>query len=702
MAVFAFLCLAEKDNPVPRSLLLPLLVLVGIAAGALVPASGLAQSGGPEPLEPGPIEPGTLAVLDRALTDLAEGRSGDARTTADRLADPVARSLVAWFDYRRPTTEATFLQIADFLESHADWPEQGRLRVHGEQKLRDQTVSPARLIRHFERFPALTRFGRTAHIEALMKAGRTDEARDLTRAVWIDTDFPASAEREFREDFGHFIRPEDHIARLDRLAWDAEGRQIERMGRLVPEEHRRLADARLALRRLAPGVDARIARVPERLRDHPGLVYERARWRRLKGRDESARELLWRQGGGTEWPLVGIARDRFWIERHYHVRDALRAGAVSDAYTIARAHGFESGIAFAQGEFLAGWTALRFLADADQALGHFRELHDGVGTPISRARGAYWAGRAAETAGREREAVEWYERAARHGFTFYGQLAAHALDRTPTLTLGPQPTPAQLAGILKRPLGRAATMLALIDRPEEAEDFLRTLGVTLDGAGDRIAAIRHAREIGLPGLSVALARFAAAKGVVSLPDAFPVTGLVDPGQPERALVHAVIRQESLFDPDAISRAGARGMMQILPATAEQEARRQGIAFSRTRLLTDPDYNIRLGRGYLQSLIERYDGSYTLAIAAYNAGPGRVDRWIESFGDPRTAEVDPVDWIEMVPFSETRNYVQRVLEGLTVYRMKLDEPPRAETPETARAVWCLTACAAVADPEAPVR
>ncbi|MCR9254592.1 MAG: lytic transglycosylase domain-containing protein [Alphaproteobacteria bacterium] len=642
------------------------------------------------------IRPADLVLLDRALKAVEKNRIADAERQKSRLDDGLARDLVAWFDYRRPRTKASFEEIASFLERNGDWPETGRLRVHAEQKLPGDKVQPERLLRFFDRYPALTRFGRTAHIEALTATGATAEATALIRRVWIETNFPSTAERAFRQAYGDTLRREDHIARLDRLAWDAKGRQIERMRRLVPQAQHLLADARLALRQLSPGVDGKIARVPQDLRSHPGLVFERARWRRLKGRNESARDLLWNNAES------GAAIRAFWRERHFHVRDALHEGAVSQAYVIAKGHGFESGLPFAQGEFLAGWTALRFLMEPNQALGHFIQLFEGVSTPISRSRAAYWAGRAAEAAGLESEAVGWYERAARHGTTFYGQLAAHTLNRTPPIQAGPKPTPAQISGILKRPLGRGATMLTLIDRRDLAEDFMRALGLGLNQAGDRIAAIRYARELGLPGLSVALARSAASDGIVSLEDAFPVSGLIDPGNPEPALVHAIIRQESLFDPRAVSGAGARGLMQILPATARQEAKRQGLGFSRTRLLADPEYNIRLGRGYLQGLLERYDGHYAMAIAAYNAGPGRVEQWIQEFGDPRRPDVDVIDWIELIPFSETRNYVQRVLEGLTVYRMTLDDPPLAEDPALARAVWCLTGCERVFSSEEPIR
>lgn len=601
-------------------------------------------------------------------------------------ADETVRDTIAWVAYRHPNSKASFESLAVFAERHPDWPTLGRIRINAEQALEKETIRARRLVSFFGRFPALTRAGKVAHLKALQELGRFPQVVLMARQVWGETDFTAAAQRSFLKDFSAALRPEDHAARLDRLVWDAEGRQVSRMAKLVPGRLNRLAEARLALRRSSGNVDRLISKVPDDLQGHPGLVFERARWRRLKGRDEAARAVLW------EHPEAGHADTRFWRERRYHVRGALQDGAISQAYVIAQAHGFERGLPFAEGEFLAGWVALRFLAEPERALGHFTRLYEGVGSAISLSRAAYWAGRAADAIGDGDAATGWYGKAASYRFAFYGQLARAALAEAPPPPPQIRVTPEDVAALAKHPMARAAEHLLSVNADDEAAQFLRALEKVTERPVEKVALVRLTRSMRMKPLSIALARAAAADGVVSRPDAFPVLRGVGPGKPEAALVHGIIRQESLFDVGAVSRAGALGLMQLLPGTAKQQARILGVKFSQPDLTVDGSYNVQLGRGYLQGLIDRYDGFYPMAIAAYNAGPGRVDRWIREFGDPRHAEVDVIDWIEMIPFSETRNYVQRVLEGLTMYRgLFNDDTPTPIDARQAKGFWCLEGC-----------
>jgi soluble lytic murein transglycosylase len=419
---------------------------------------------------------------------------------------------------------------------------------------------------------------------------------------------------------------------------------------------------------MAPGVDAAIAAVPSELRTDPGLIFERARWRQRKDRHDDVVELL-------DPPISDAPHaERWWALRHWAARTALDKGDISVAYRIAAHHGLDAGLGFAEGEWLAGWIALRWLREPSTALPHFTRLYEGVKTPVSRARGAYWAGRAAEAAGARENARVWYETAARNLTTYYGQLAAERLSANFFLALPRPPQPSNIAarGFARDELVGAVKRLAQHGHAARIDPLFAALlerAVTADRA--QLTA-DLAANVGRADLAVRTARQARREGII-LPDhLYPVIELpeaVDLKAGTEALVLAIVRQESGFDPSAVSRAGARGMMQLMPATARQMARRLNLDPGR-HSLSDPTFNLTVGSAYMRRLVRRYDGSLLLAVAAYNAGPGRLNAWLKRYGDPRHAHIDPVDWVETLPIAETRNYVQRVFEGLIVYRHRL--------------------------------
>jgi soluble lytic murein transglycosylase len=362
---------------------------------------------------------------------------------------------------------------------------------------------------------------------------------------------------------------------------------------------------------------------------------------------------------------------RWWPMRRWAARRALDAGDISVSYRIAAGHGLTAGLGFAEGEWLAGWIALRWLREPATALPHFTRLHAGVTTPVSRARGAYWAGRAAEAAGRDADARVWYETAARHLTTYYGQLAAARLSADFFLALPRAPAPSQVAqrAFAADEIVRAIRHLAAHGHAERIDPLFRHLIAAARTRPRAQLVADLAVSAGRPDLAVRTARSARRAGMI-LPDhLYPVRDLPQAQSRDgdrEALVLAIVRQESGFDPNAVSPAGARGMMQLMPATARHVANSLDLDPSR-HSLTDPAYNLLLGSAYLDRLVARYDGALLLAVTAYNAGPGRVGSWLKRYGDPRAAHIDPVDWVETLPFAETRNYIQRVLEGLIIYR-----------------------------------
>lgn len=609
-----------------------------------------------------------IAAYRAAFTSAQAGEWHQATQLAATAKQKLPGKVLSWLRYKTPRSGARFERIADFIASNPGWPGLRDLRRRAEEAMRG--AMPHRdVLAWFQRHPALTAPGSTRYARALIATGQRQRATRFLRNAWIGLNMSAREGRAFRREFRKYLRAGDHAARLDRLIWDqrigAARRQMQRVGR----DRRNLAHARLMLMQRTGGVDGAIARVPLAMRGDSGLIYERLRWRRRKGFTDSAIELLRRPPAQLQRP------QKWWYERAILARRALRAGEITRAYRLARDHRQTAGAAFAEAEWLAGWIALRFLGDGDIALGHFTRLYDKARYPISRARGAYWAGRATETSGRTfpNKALNWYRLAAKHLTTFYGQLAQNRLVGI----IEPQPEPApnrsERKAFEKRERVQLVRMLSALEQRDLVKIFLSSLMRDTGHRANWTLVARLANDIGRSDLSVHAAKQAVRDGVLLSEAGYPALPASLGAGPDPALIHALIRQESAFDTEAISRAGARGLMQLMPATAKHVARRLKVRYSRQRLTTDPGHNVSLGSAYLAQLMRRYDGSIVLALAAYNAGPMRVNRWLRANGDPRATSVrDAIDWVEAIPIAETRNYVQRVLENLPIYGYRLQD------------------------------
>ena len=484
---------------------------------------------------------------------------------------------------------------------------------------------------------------------------------------WVNADFNKLDERSFLQRYRGMLRQADHVARLDRLVWGGYRAEARRIYPLVPPEYRALAETRLALGAEEAGAERLISRVPADLQRDPGLLYERVRWRRRKEHYADAIALL--DGAPKD-----MGHPEAWaVEREVLARYALADGNSRVAYRIAAAHGLDTGAHFAELEFLAGWIALKFAHQPDTAYDHFVRLYETVKLPISRARGAFWSAEGADAMGYRQLANAWYATAADFITTYYGQLAAAHLGAPgASRIVEPQPTPADTASFYRRDLVKATRAFAQIGADEYVRTFVHDLSDRAETPVDHALVARLASEIGRPDLAIAAAKRASYAGVTLLAEGYPLEEVPPGGSVERPLILAMTRQESAFDRAAVSTAGARGLMQLMPATASHVAKALGMPFSQSRLTGDVRYNLTLGRAYLGDMLGSFAGSYVLAVAAYNAGPARVQEWIANFGDPRKKNVDVIDWIESIPVAETRNYVQRVLENLQVYRFRLGD------------------------------
>ncbi len=618
-----------------------------------------------------------IALFADAFGAAARNNWGRAHRLARRADDPLGATILRWWDYSSPGTRASFAEIARFIHEHPDWPDQRLLHINAESAMA-RGVSDSEVLAWYRWRDPISREGRLRFAAALLGAGEKNRATALVRTAWIEGTFNARELRETYRRYRKILRPEDHAARLERLVWTNHARSARRMYRYVDEGHQRLAEARLTLRAYAGGVDRAIARVPRSLREDPGLVYERLRWRRKKGRDEDARALL-----QTAPEDLGPRPKLWWRERAILARRALEDGLIDEAYALASGHGQTAASTYSEAEWLAGWIALRFLDDARGAFLHFERMHGAVTLPISRARAAYWAGLAAATFGDPESSRLWYGKAAAYPGTFYGQLAITRIAAPDAPLIGAA-SATGTAALDGHALFAAIRFLTFLGRDYLAESFYRRLSELARNEADHALISAFALRVGQPQESIRAAMHAARDGYVSVDRLFPLVDVPfaqDDAALEHALVLSVIRQESRFDREARSRAGALGLMQLMPATARSLARRMGRSESSKRLTTNRTHNVALGSRYLSDMIERFGGSYLLAAAAYNGGPRNVARWIAANGDPRhDPEVDIIDWIEMIPLPETRNYVHRVLEGTQVYRWQLGGRPTASSLE----------------------
>lgn len=621
-----------------------------------------------------------IATYKQAFRAADQGKIEDAKRIAKRARDDLPEKVIRWLDLTQPNTSADWNEITSFMQRNPDWPNMAALRRNAEARM-PASLSYQEVRNWFETYPPLTLAGFDRYMISLMETKSSDKAIALVRKRYVDGSFGSVEERDFRERYNGLLRPADHAARLDRLLWDGNYDEAARVMSILSPGQRAVAEARIALASMSPGVDGALRRVPANLQDDPGLAYDRAKWRRRKDMDEGALELLAKPPAeaehGSEW----------WVERHILARRLIEQGKFARAYDLVAGHKAKDGLAFAQAEFLAGWLALRQLNRPEEAQKHFEALFRGTTSPISKSRGAYWAGRAVEALGNKELARTWYDAAMSYSGTFYGLLAADKLGLPPGSALPARVTipPDLQKAFQKLELVRIVQALARIEGADSdrVSLFLRKMAADAKTAETYEMVGKLALEIGRPDLGVTTSRSALQDGFVLADAGYPLlTYKLNPA-PEAGLVHGIIRQESNFNRLAISSAGARGLMQVMPATAKAVAKKQGLRHSDDKLTIEPKHNVAIGSAYLQELLDRYGGSYVLAIASYNAGPGRVSGWLNTFGDPRSPNVDIVDWIETMPIYETRNYVQRVLENLHLYRARMGLPPISMTSDLAR-------------------
>jgi soluble lytic murein transglycosylase len=560
----------------------------------------------------------------------------------------------AWLSYyKAEQTNVNYETIARFITAHPDFPAMNRLREEAEKAM-PSSLSAQDTLAWFSANPPQTTFGMKMYANALRDAGQGDKARHEINEWWRNSSLAPNDQSKGYMAFASVLDRSAHQDRLRRLVYKEQYTNARAVAESLGNGYPALVEARIALREGKGNVNAALNRVPQSLQNDEGLMFDRLVYRRKTDNNAGAIEILAnspssdKMYNSEDWGKErGIIVRRLFEERKY-----------AQAYKLSADHRIKDGPGFSANEWMAGWLALEYLKKPWDAFEHFERMYHTVETPISKSRAAYWAGLSSEYLGHPEVAKKWYDVGARYTTTFYGQLSTAKLSSSPQMK---QSALADAARWLKQNGYKTEAgmfLTKMIDVAKTPQDFAAVADIA-DDISMRNYAIKAAQECEKK------------QGVTMVGYAFPkIEKYMGDVEVEWALVHALVRQESRYDTEAVSSAGARGLMQLMPGTAKEVAQKAGLSHDLKWLTSKPAHNVALGTRYLQRLLNKYDGNYAMALAAYNAGPGRVDRWIGEIGDPRNPKVDLVNWIEMIPIYETRNYVQRVLEGVYVYRQTL--------------------------------
>jgi soluble lytic murein transglycosylase len=627
------------------------------------------------------------ARLREALAAAAGSRVQDAKASRDKLADPAARKLVSWYLHRGGF--GTGPEIRAFLDANPDWPDRSLLTQRAEEALFNGGSSPRDIKAFFASSEPRTAIGFAMLASAHLADKDEARAKALARKAWVDLDMPAGIEPGFLKLVGALLAEGDHKRRLDRLLsndtrWTGERNEraaiIRRTIALLSEEEKKTAEARLAVFLRAKNSQKLMSKLPAHSQADWGLAVQKAQALRRQKKEEEAWKILLAEPEAQ----AGVKPDGWWEERRTSAYAALRLGKPKMAYDLVRNPGALSVNAGKDASFLAGWVALRHLKDAKLALGHFEALAKAADGPLSHARGQYWLGRTWETLGDKAKAQEHYRVGAAYFDTFHGQLArlkvdpdARRLDITPPAA----PTETEIARFNGSDAVKAAVLVrkAGLD-VSVSRAFFTSLRLHLKSEAE-VAMLAHLAEaLGDTQTAVRVGKTAIGRGFNLFYYAYPIhslpayTPLRQP--PEPAVIFGIARQESEFNTLTMSGAGARGILQVMPVTAKHVCRDYKIKCDIPRLMKDPVYNTMMGSAYISDRMDEFSGSYVLTLAGYNAGPGRAREWIKEFGDPRDGSVDPIDWIHRIPFEETRDYVQKVLSNIQIYRARLGEEATA--------------------------
>ncbi|NTG40519.1 lytic transglycosylase domain-containing protein [Rhizobium rhizogenes] len=630
----------------------------------------------PDPLNTGAIPRGTAVAplnsdLKTGLDALSNKNPMQALAIRNGMGQgTLDRHILTWAIATSGQTGLPSGEIAAAARELLGWPGLGSLRANSERALYTENPPTDQVLAAFGNTQPETPEGSVILSRALVSRGASAQAAKLIRKIWRDEALDKSFEDKILAEFSALLTPADHKARMDYLLYRDRTAQAKRFGDLGRAQS--LYKAWAAVNNRSANASALLANIDAQWRKDPAYLFMRIENLRRQDKYDDAASLL------TQMPRDRAAlvnTGAWWNEQRIVSRGLVDQGNFKTAYRVVDASAAESPQDVGEAEFHAGWYALRGLQNGAAASTHFRKILQVSNGPISQSRAWYWLGRAAE-AGGPGKASEFYAKAASYPSTFYGQLAAEKLGRRTLNVAYPSPTSDDRRIFQSREAVQAITRLEAAGHGWRAEALYRALAKQLDSPGEIAMLAARAERSGNHQLSLQVGKIAYGRGVDVAALAFPIGVIPDNANISgsgKALAYAIARQESAFNPAAVSSANARGLLQLLPKTAKAVAGRHGLAYSDAKLTQDAGYNATLGAHYLGEQIDAFGGSYILTFIAYNAGPNKVPEWISRYGDPRGKSIDDVvDWIERIPFPETRNYVQRVMENYQVYKARLGQ------------------------------
>ena len=604
---------------------------------------------------------------------IRKGKWITALQQTEKVKDKEFKNLVTWLYLKERGNQATFNDYKNFIEENSDYPRIGRLRYMAEHKIILDNTSPRVIINWFNEVEPLSGTGKIKLGEAHIKVGENELGTSLIKSGWINAVLSSRDLKYYRKKFRKILTSEDHLKRADYMAWNNKYWDLKRMLRYLPKKEKLLYNARFILMTNSYGVDKAISDVPQEFVNDLGLQYNRLKWRARRNRLESSLEIL-RKFHGEE---TLIYPELWWKLRENITRDLIYAKKYNLAYEVASNHHLNEGPEYADAEWISGWLSLSFLNKNKLAINHFENFYKNVGYPISLARGAFWLGLAYEKSNNNDKANKYYKESSKFTNTYYGQLSFSKLHSGKNFKLSQEfkITNGYEKEFNKNRLIRHVRLLKEMDRTKFSKDILKHLANLNIEKGSEILAAKLSTEIGRFDYAIQIAKQASYEKRFINTYNYPIISTPEEinkkRMPSNELILAIIRQESEFDARANSHVGAQGLMQIMPATARLVARNLKTTYSKSSLKSDPNYNIKLGTYYFNSLLEDYDGVFPFAIGAYNAGPNRIKSWVKKYGDPNRSEINFIDWVELIRFKETRNYVQRVIENINVYKYILN-------------------------------
>ena len=597
--------------------------------------------------------------------------------SAKRAKDKSIYNFIKWRYLLTTGNQASFYDYKVFIEQNSQYPRIDRLRYLAEHKLSTARVSPKKIINWFSKKEPFSGFGKMILGESLVLTGNKTKGKDLIKEGWITADLSKNELKFYRKKFKKYLNADDYIKRADYLAWNSKHWDLKRLLRYLPKDYELLYTARQILMTKGYGVDQAIKNVPEKFKNDAGLNYDRLKWRRKKGRVDSSTEILLKIRNDKDYLVMP---DKWWKEREIISRSLIYKKKYEIAYKISSNHGMTEGSNYAAAEWMSGWIALSFLNDPLIAKDHFHNFYNNVNYPISTSRGAFWLGRTYEKLGDRAQSNKWYQEASKYLTTYYGQLAFLKLNPNEKFVLNKDMLVDNKYRYIffNKELVKIVYLLNELKKDKYTKFILRHLANDNINKGSEVLAAELATNIERYDFAIQVSKIASYKKRFHNKFNYPIisTPKTINGRkiPESALILSIIRQESEFDLSANSHAGAKGLMQLMPYTAKLVSKQAKLPYSKSRLTTDPEYNINLGSHYIAGLILQYDGAYPFAVAAYNAGPNRVKYWKKINKNPQKKQIDYIDWVELIKFRETRNYVQRVLENYNVYRYILEKKP----------------------------